>query len=272
MRNFHNDLADLRKALTGHALYDAIRSREQLAVFMQAHVFAVWDYMGLARRLQSEIACLMTPWAAPSTANAARLVNMIVLNAENDQAPGGGMASHLDLYLSAMKEVGADTSQFNQFLSCVNASRDVHMALHVAKAPTHVRHFVQQSQDVARHGDPEAVAANFVFGRMSTVPRMFELLIQHLQINDQQAPRLTHYLQRHLKIDRHEFDGACQTILSKLVGPNPVAYTRALAAAREALKARLMLWNGILEQLPNDDVPPCWQAMPAHHERPNFAR
>ena len=46
----------LRNKLLTHDLYRSITTRENLRVFMEHHVYAVWDFMSLVKSLQNTIA------------------------------------------------------------------------------------------------------------------------------------------------------------------------------------------------------------------------
>ncbi len=66
MPQYDNDqLGRLRVALLDHPIYDRVASVTDLKIFMEDHVFAVWDFMSLlkgdrcrTRRLLSRIALL----------------------------------------------------------------------------------------------------------------------------------------------------------------------------------------------------------------------
>src|SRR6202165_2329846 len=112
-------LARLRDALLDHPLYADVVSVRDLRRFMEDHVFAVWDFMSLLKRLQQDMTCIRVPWFPADNAKAARLINDIVIGEETDIGPDGSYVSHLALYLRAMRDVGASTRQFERFRSLV---------------------------------------------------------------------------------------------------------------------------------------------------------
>ena len=69
----------LRAELLQHELYNAIQNCSDLQIFMQHHVFAVYDFMWLLKRLQQEICGCEVPWLPPADPELARFVNEIVL-------------------------------------------------------------------------------------------------------------------------------------------------------------------------------------------------
>src|SRR6266446_362069 len=113
MSEYDNDhLCSLRTALLDHPIYTHVASVADLRRFMEDHVFAVWDFMSLLKRLQQDMTCIRVPWFPADNAKAARLINDIVIGEETDVDPDGSYVSHLALYLRAMSEIGASTRQF----------------------------------------------------------------------------------------------------------------------------------------------------------------
>jgi hypothetical protein len=102
--------APLRAAISNHRLTELIGDARSLRLFMEYHVVAVWDFMSLLKALQRDLTCVSTPWTPVGDPAHRRFINELVLTEESDDAPGGGYTSHLELYLKAMNEAGADTA------------------------------------------------------------------------------------------------------------------------------------------------------------------
>src|ERR1700759_5498640 len=136
-KQVRDHLATLRAGLLNHPIYAEVASVEDLRRFMEDHVFAVWDFMSLLKRLQQDLTCIEVPWFPSDNAKAARLINDIVIGEETDVGPDGAYVSHLALYLRAMGDVGASTRQFEKFRSLVLIGFPVEVALTRIGAPPH---------------------------------------------------------------------------------------------------------------------------------------
>ena len=122
-------IAPARARLLAHPLYACMASLDDVRVFMRSHVFAVWDFMSLLKRLQRDLTCVTVPWVPVGDAEVRFLINEIVCGEESDVDPRGGRIAHFDLYLRAMREAGADTSAVEKALASVRAGGSTAAAL-----------------------------------------------------------------------------------------------------------------------------------------------
>lgn len=245
----NDEIIQLRLGLERHALFAAIRDQCDLQAFMQVHVFAVWDFMSLAKRLQRDLTCTQLPWMPPSDPTAARLINDIILAEESDVGPDGVAASHLDLYLGAMREVGASTVVFERFLAAISSGVRWDTALKDADIPWFVRAFVTSTLDTAIDGSTLETMASFFYGRENVIPGMFQGLLTQWGMPIESAPQFVYYLQRHIELDGDAHGPAAGQLVVKLMGRKPSALKSTRLAAIEALLARHRLWDGTLQML-----------------------
>lgn len=247
-------LADLRRKLEQHPVFENLGSISDLRRFMRAHVFAVWDFMSLLKRLQRDLTCVDVPWIPRQDKVAAHLINEIVLGEESDVAPSGEPASHLDIYLDAMREVGADTAQFEHFLALVGSGVDPIDAMQRTGVPEHVRAFVAHTLRVAARESTLTVLANFFHGRENAIPAMFVSLLERWQIAEDRAPMFVFYLKRHIEVDGGSHGPMARQIIERLVAGDANGQHVMLHAAIEAMRARIALWDGVQQSLLEADA------------------
>lgn len=241
-------IAAERRALLGHRLYDDLLTLEDLAVFMSFHVFAVWDFMSLLKALQVRLTCVQVPWVPQGNTQVRRLVNEIVLGEESDTLPEGGAASHFELYLQAMREAGADTTQVERFIELLEQGQTVAGAMEQAGVPSQVGAFVRHTFAVIDRGRAHEIAAAFAYGREDLIPEMFTQLVHGLE---RQFPgklaTLRYYLDRHIALDGDEHGEMGRQMVNLLCAGDSARELEATHAAVEALQSRIDLWDGIAE-------------------------
>ena len=241
-----NALTPLRKALVEHPIYRAVNSSAKVQIFMEHHVFAVWDFMSLLKRLQNDLTCTAVPWIPKSEPAYARFVNEIVLGEETDEDGVGGYRSHFELYLQAMKESGARVESIHQFIAALQEGLSPSRALDEASAPGCVKSFVLHTMDLAQNGGTHQVSSAFFFGREDIIPDMFQSLIAELRGKGQSLTTLEYYLNRHIELDGDQHGPLAQKLLAQLCADDAVKQQEAIQTAKKSLQARIELWNGVL--------------------------
>jgi hypothetical protein len=139
---------------------------------MEFHVFAVWDFMSLLKKLQIELCCVTLPWLPPKDLPTARMLNEIVLRA-TDIGPNGEVISHFDLYRKAMHEFGASTESIDSLLKKVQQGWAVNDAMQ--EVPSAARDFLKHTFAEIEGADLCRIAAAFTFGREGPTPGRFQL-------------------------------------------------------------------------------------------------
>jgi hypothetical protein len=245
----HASLAEARETLVAHPLYSAVKTRERIGIFMKHHVFAVWDFFTLLKRLQAEVTCVTTPWQPRGMADHGRFILEIVIGEETDEDMDGGYISHFELYRRAMSEFGADDGPITGYLARLDAGADPVEALDADDIPDSVRGFVQNTLSVALDSPPHEVAASFCHGREDLLPDVLAPLRDGIGEALGEAPVFAHYLDRHITLDHDEHGPLAQKLLAALCEGDPQRVADAERVGIEAVEARIMLWNGILAEI-----------------------
>jgi hypothetical protein len=239
-------LSPLRQQLHAHSLYSRIHHLGDIRLFMESHVFAVWDFMSLLKALQRTLTCVDVPWIPTPFPRSRRFINEIVLGEESDEYQGRAI-SHFELYLEAMEQAKADTRPIRGLLR--NVSREPGELI-FEDVPPAAKEFVATTFQTIRDGSPAALAAAFAFGREDAIPDMFRSLVRHLSHTlNGELDLFVWYLERHIEIDGEDHGPLALEMVSDLCGDDPEAWEDASQAAEQALHARLRLWDGVLAQI-----------------------
>jgi len=242
----------LRVKLEAHPIYAAVQTLDDLRVFMQHHVYSVWDFMSLIKYLQNEVAPARWPWTPAGDASVQRFINELVLEEETDIALPGheGHTSHYMLYLAAMREIGADADTPARFVQKV-AEQGIDAALASGLAPAPSAAFTRTTFQFLASGKPHTVAAALALGREHVIPSMFRAFLSRMAVTEAQAPSFHYYLNRHVHLDEDFHAPLSLRLLAALCGGNAEKWREAEAAAEAAVNARLQFWDGVLKALPS---------------------
>ncbi len=236
----------LRQDLLDHPIYRQLRGLDGLRLFMEHHVFAVWDFMSLLKALQREICGVSVPWIPSENSHTCRFINEIVLGEESDEDGQGGYTSHFELYRSAMRQCGASTATVDEFVNVVQQGEPVVSALRRANVGEPVSRFVAQTFEIIESNDICAIASVFTFGREDLLPSVFRKIVEGLNAETQgRLERFRYYLDRHIQLDDEEHGPMAKRLVADLCGSDAAKWKVAEEAALTALQSRLELWNSI---------------------------
>lgn len=258
MTTFNLDLiTPARERLSQHLVYEAVRTIYDLRMFMQHHVYSVWDFMSLCKTLQAELAPTRVPWAPKGDPMVRRFINEIVLEEETGQGLPGQkpeFMSHFELYCTAMREIGADADTVETFVAAaankgIRSALDTHSILNASRA------FTAQTFQFIETEKPHVIAAAFALGREHIIPIMFRSFLRDMAITKEDAPAFHYYLERHIHLDEDFHAPMSLRMLNAFIGGDAKKAREAEDAALQAIDARTRFWDGVFDALPgNRDV------------------
>jgi hypothetical protein len=247
-----SELTGLRKQLKEHALYKNLQSTEDIKVFMESHVYAVWDFMSLLKAIQIDLTTVSTPWIPKKNSNLVRFINEITLAEESDFDKDGVIKSHFEMYLDAMKEMGASTAKIEDFIHQISKSNSVEDTMEDIDILSSVKEFVLYSFSVINSNETHKIASAFTFGREDIIPDMFlKIVAEASSGNDKNFDSFLYYLNRHIELDGDEHGPLSLKMIEELCGNDDQKWEEVLVVAKQSLQVRINLWSGIEQALKN---------------------
>jgi len=244
-----DETQDERYQLKNHKLYNSIKTKEHLHIFMENHVFAVWDFMSILKTLQLKLTCVKVPWVPKGNGTLSRLINEIVLAEESDKDPYGQYFSHFEMYYHAMKEAGANTASIDIFLNNIESS-GLFMALKNSNAHHPAIEFVTNTFNTLESSPPHIVATMFTLGREEIIPDMFRQIVEEInKSSNGNFKSLIYYLDRHIGLDEDEHTPAALKMIKELCGEDESKWIESIKCGKLVMKSRITFWDSILNQI-----------------------
>ena len=242
-------LDGVRQQLATHRLYGRLTTTRNIAIFMKHHVWAVWDFMSLVKALQRSLTCVDLPWRPVGNAEIRYLINDIVAGEESDLDRHGRRTSHFEMYLAAMRGIGATTETIEHFIELLGSGVPVTQALVESDAPPASAEFVRQTFEVIERGRVHEIASLFTFGREDVIPTMFLGILDQLEMPaGVDLSDLRYYLQRHVEVDGDHHGPMARRMVGILTDGDPSRTREAVEVARRSLLARVSLWDAIADR------------------------
>jgi len=250
IENLKIEISKYRAQLIKHPIYGNIDSINGLKQFMESHVYAVWDFMSLVKKLQMDLTTTTLPWQPPKNNPAARLINEIVWGEETDLDKDGNSVSHFEMYLNAMRQINANTQSIEKLLDQLGEANDIFDTIDQAGLPEYVTNFLNFTFRIIEEGKTHKIAAVFTFGREDLIPDMFISMIKRMNIeNERKFDQTIYYFERHIEVDGDSHGPMALDMIKNLCGSDPLKWEEAISASKSALQKRISLWDGINLQI-----------------------
>lgn len=245
------DIAPLKEQLIHHKVYSCIKNPAHLKIFMEHHVYAVWDFMSLLKSLQRKLTCVNVPWIPTGSGVTRYLINEIVTGEESDVDEKGNRMSHFELYLKAMQQAGCNTSPVEKLITEIRTTNTpLHQILLSTGAPAKAVEFVNNTFSFINSGKTHIQAAVFTFGREDLIPGMFVSMVKEFaQTFPGTMDIFIYYLERHIEVDGDHHSHLAHQMTEELCGSDKKKWEEATAAVKEALMARIRLWDSIVQRI-----------------------
>ncbi len=244
-------IANQKQALLTHTLYEKVQTIEDLHCFLENHIYAVWDFMSLLKALQSKLTCTTTPWFPTANTQTRYLINEIVVAEESDLTLDGQRQSHFEMYIEAMQDCGANTSEIEEFLTNIHSLNNIFVAIKTSKLHPNIKAFLDFTFRVIEEGKAHEIAAAFTFGREDLIPSMFTAILKNFQANfpETDLKKLIYYFERHIELDADEHGPMAMGMITELCGNDSKKWSEVEQISVLALEKRIGLWDAIEESL-----------------------
>ena len=253
LENNKKKLDDLKQKIAAHPLFANKLEPKQICKFMESHIFAVWGFMSILKSLQKMITPNNLPWMPnKNTKNGlVNFVNEIILCEESDYIEGIGYISHFEIYIMAMKNMGAKTDQLDKLTSIIADKGYNKKYLDDVDASDEVKSFLKHDMDVSINGTLPEIVGAFTLGREKVIPNMFSYILPAIKETSTSTHLIT-YLERHIDIDGDRHGPLSMKLLDASCDKSqlPLAY----ATAVKSLEFRLLVWDKVYEDISVDFI------------------
>jgi hypothetical protein len=230
------------KQLIEHPLYNEMTSLGSIRLFMENHVFSVWLFMclleSLIKRLKPHPSNLYLPSPNPTIL---RVLNLIRMDEETDII-NDTIMSHLDMYITGMKEINASISEIQKTLNHIThtgtISTDFVAGLSILD---NTKLYIISHLQILSDDTPfQSIYSYFTYGREMIIPDMFRRILCNI---GEYSSIFRIYLERHIHLDEIHGPSLHSVYPNKNETSIDLAY-----------RDRIQLWDGIYNEIKEQQI------------------
>lgn len=237
----------LFQVLEKHKLYEHLNTQQALRFFMERHFICAWGYHAILRSIDRELSSTPLVLFSHDVKEALRLVSEIILDEEVADLGDGRLASHFELYLEAMQDLGCDLTNILDFLDGLDAGLSVVEAARNAGLEDEVVNYAAYIEQTILLPIHVRAVSLFYEGE----PYLPDSLLIKLSTHGPKikAERLLDYLERHIEGIKHPGFSPAARLVELFCGVDSERNDAAEKMAERVLRLRIELWNDILKKL-----------------------
>lgn len=284
-----SEISGIQTRLLSHSMYSHLTDMDSLKILMSSHVFQVWDFMFLVKKMQHILQNNnKMPWIPPNNNQLTRFIQEIVLCEETDsfskltEITGKDSMSHLEMYLLGMENVGLETNSIKYMINEIqnyqsNANSNVDYSYNLdfdticgiirknrsSLVVNECLDMFEWNLKLSMESDINnlhLISAAFIFGRENIIPPMFEQVIKFIP-HTKETQVFWLYLERHIEVDggsdTHD-EESHQELGSKLIkllcNYDKNKWNQCLEIGVESLTRRYKVWDQVLEKIQENKI------------------
>lgn len=155
-------------AVEAHPVFEELESIHHIRMFLEFHVYAVWDFMTLLEAFQNPEGRTQ-PWMPPV---GYKFADDFVHRVGYREMACGRPETHFDEYYGAMRLLNAEMQDIAILLDAIEEGYSTEEALNMANPPAEARQHVQTTLDIAETGNPTRIAGA-ILARRDIIPDGF---------------------------------------------------------------------------------------------------
>jgi hypothetical protein len=154
-------------------LYSCIKTEDDFRVFMENHIFTIWDYMSLLKALENSFRNDSLPWFPSRNAKSLKTLHEVVCQEEFASDGKGEIKSNFEMYLETMEEIGANTSDILNVLSHARSIDIIQEALTLSNNNVESSYYTRFIYNIIKSGKPHLMATVLALSKETSFPSLF---------------------------------------------------------------------------------------------------